>query len=337
MSANRIAALVALVLLAPLALGAQQQSRMAAPGRTIVGVVVDSADRIVDSAEVFIPALKRSTAADTLGRFRFTDVKPGEYEVAARRLGYYPQTRSVSVTRDSGGVARFVLVPHTRGLTPVVTNARRGGLSGVVGDTAWNAVKDAVITVVSSSRQTVSDSMGAFYFDLQPGRHMIRVKRDGYASQMVSVTVPRDSGRRVMVFLAPGRQSSVVEEQAILEMEMRFARKTATYSAFITREDLNKGPWTELMQVAEYGAGRPLDPACLAWVDGGPKREYIWAIRASEIEAVEVYRARPQRAEVRAIVGGGRPIGNSRPLMGPPGAGGRSTECQDELFVWLRK
>ena len=327
----------ALSLLVPCALAAQQRP-IAAPGRTIVGVVMDSADRIVDSAEVFIPALKRSTAADSLGRFRFNDVRPGEYQVAARRLGFYPQTRTVIVTRDSAGVAYFALLPYSRGLTPVVTSARRGGLSGVVGDTAWNAIKGAEVTVVSSSRGTVSDSMGGFYFDLPPGRHMIRVKRDGYASQMVSVTVPRDSGRRMMVFMKPtGRESSSLEEQNILEMEMRFARKTANYSALITREDINKGPWTELRQIAEYGAGRPLDPACLAWIDGGPKREYIWAIRASEIEAVEVYRSRPVRTEVRSIVVGGRAVGNSRPIMGPPGGAGIGLECQDEVFVWLRK
>jgi hypothetical protein len=73
----------------------------------------------------------------------------------------------------------------------------------------------------------------------------------------------------------------------------------------------------------------------MVWIDGGPKREYLWAIRASEIEFVEVYRARQVRGEVRSIVGGGRAIGNTRPITGV--VPGLTTECTDEIYVWLRK
>jgi hypothetical protein len=328
-----------LVALLPAAAAAQQRIDSAAskpPGRTIVGIITDSSDRAIDSAEVFIPALKRKTEADRTGAFRFRDVKPGKYAVAARRLGYYPQTREVVVTSDSGGVARFSLVPQPRGLPPVVTSAKRGGLSGVVGDTGWAAIKGAEVTVISTTRRAVTDSMGAFHIDLPAGRHMVRVVREGYASQMVSATIPRDSGRRMMVFLRPSTVGpSATEDIAILETEMRLARRNPVYSTLLTREDINKGPWTELSQIAQSAATRPLPPECLAWIDGGPKREYIWAIRASEIEAVEIHRARPVRAEVRTITGGGRAIGNTRPIFGV--SPGRNTDCPDEVFVWLRK
>lgn len=301
----------------------------------IIGIVLDTSDNVLDSAEVFVASLRRTTAADTAGRFRFNDVKPGEYQVAARRLGYYPQTRTVTVTKDSGGVARFVLVPYARGLTPVVSSAQRGGLSGVVGDTGWTAIKSAEVTEVTGLGRAVTDSMGAFFLGLRPGRHMIRVQSEGYASQLLSVTIPKDSGRRMMVFLKPStRGEEVRAENAIFDMGMRLSRRNAAYSSFLTQEDISKGPWTELFQIAQSHAAGTMHPNCLAMVDGGPRQEFLWAIRASEIEAVEVYRARLVRREVRSIVGGGRMVGNSRPMSDPISG----SDCGgNAVYVWLRK
>jgi len=335
----RVAATIALLVLMPAAVAAQQRADSATPrlpGRTIAGMVSDTGGRVIDSAEVFITRVRRSTSADSAGRFRFEDVRPGEYQVAARRLGYYPQTRTVIVTKDSGALVLFALVPQARGLPPVVSSARRGGLAGVVGDTAWAAIKDAEVTVISTTRRAKTDSMGSFFIDLSPGKHMVRVTRDGYASQMVSATIPKDSGRRIMVFLRPSAfGETAIEQVALVETEMRLARRNNVYSTLVTREDINKGPWTELSQIAQSYSSRPLPPDCLAWIDGGPRQEYIWAIRASEIEFVEVYRARQVRAEVRSIVGGGRPVGNTRAIMGV--SPGRTTDCPDEIYVWLRK
>src|SRR5688572_2669105 len=295
-----------LSLLIPLIAAAQQRdtaSLAPAPGRTIIGIIADSADSPIDSAEIFIPALKRKTTAGADGRFRFDDVKPGTYQVAARRLGFYPQTREVVVSKELGGAARFALVPYARALPPVVSRSQRGGLSGVIGDTAWAAVKGAEVTVVSTTRRAISDSMGGFFIDLQPGKHIVRVKREGYASQLLTVNVAKDSGRRVMVFLKPSlRDESFQEEVAISELEERLARRNPVYSAIYTREDINKVGWEELSDIATAGAGRFVDPGCVAVVDGGPRTEFIWALRASEIEGVEIYRRRPVRAQVRSIV-----------------------------------
>ena len=323
-----------IVLVAASAAAQQPNTALRAPGRTIIGVVLDTADNVLDSAEVFVASLRRSTAADTAGRFRFNDVKPGEYLVAARRLGYYPQTRTVTVTSDSGGVARFVLVPYVRGLAPVVSSARRGGLSGVVGDTGWAAIRSVEITEVTGLGRAVTDSMGAFYLDLRPGKHMVRFQREGFASQLLSVNIPKDSGRRMMVFLKPTtRGESVRSENAIFDMGMRLSRRSAAFATLLTREEISKGPWTELHQIAQSYSNGMMHPNCLAWIDGGPKREYVWAIRASEIEAVEVYRARQGRAEVRSITGGGRAL-TTRPITDPIA----NDDCAgNAVYVWLRK
>lgn len=139
----------------------------------------------------------------------------------------------------------------------------------------------------------------------------------------------------MLVLLKPTmRDESIHEQIAIDELEMRMARRNAVHSALFTREEINKVGRDELSQIAQAGAGRYVDPGCLAIVDGGPRREYIWALRASEIEGVEVYRARPMRGQVRSIVVGGRPISGSGPINRIPQP---FDSCQDEVYVWLRK
>jgi uncharacterized protein (DUF2141 family) len=301
------------------------------PGRTIVGVVTDTAGRPLDSAEVFIPSLRRTTAADTNGRFRFNDIKPGNYQVAVRRLGFYPQRKDAVVTQDTGAAVSFTVVPLVTSLAPVVSAARRGGLSGVVGDTAYNAIRDAEV-IESNATKAITDSMGAFFTELRTGRHFVRFKREGYVTQLVSVTMPKDSGRRVAVFLRPGKPS-VREAIAQSNMEFRLNRRSAAHSTLFTREDIQKGPWIDGQQLAQSAAAKSIGPECAVIIDGGPRSELLWAIRASEIEAMEVYRPKPARATVTSINGGGKAIttqGISEPQAGF-GCNGHA------VYVWLRK
>src|SRR5690348_4145297 len=169
-------------------LDAQRPAQPAAGPRTLVGVVSDTAGVPIDSAEIFISALKRHVMSAADGRFRFDDIKPGTYDVSARRLGYLPQVRKVKVA-DEGGAISFQLVPYVRGLAPVVTSSTRGGLSGVVGDTSYRSIAGTEISALATDRRTVSDSTGSFFLDLKPGKHILRVNAPGFSTRLVSVTV----------------------------------------------------------------------------------------------------------------------------------------------------
>jgi hypothetical protein len=80
------------LLLAAVSSGEGAQRRMpSAPVRTVVGVVLDTGGVPVDSVEVRIASLQRRTFSDVNGLFRFDHVRPGSYEVGARRLGFAPQ------------------------------------------------------------------------------------------------------------------------------------------------------------------------------------------------------------------------------------------------------
>jgi hypothetical protein len=320
---------VAAVLALTLASTAQAQLRdsvtIPLPGpRILHGFVADNVERPLDSAEVLIESIKRSTFTRADGSFRFEDVKPGRYQVRVRKFGYYPNARTVTVG-DQGGATAFWLQPRGPLTLPtVIASANRGGLSGIIGDTSFNVIAGASIEGVAVNTRTSSDSTGRFYLDLKPGKHIVRVSLPGYGSKMISVTIPRDSGREVSVWLAPGR-GYVRENVAFLELEMRLNRRNPVWSTIFTREDIISSGKQTLHELAVAGAGRAVDQnACQAVIDGGPLTLPVWALDASEIDMVEVYTPRPPRQVPTSIM---------RP---PPRRAPAFSGCP-QVYAWLRK
>jgi hypothetical protein len=324
---------IALLLIA----GRASSQQVAAPGsRALAGVVTDTAGTPIDSADVSIASLKRRATSAADGSFRFDDLKPGRYSVSARRIGFAPQVRTVVVGPD-GGTTRFSLVPTAHILAPVVSSAALGGLSGVVGDTAYNIVAGAQVTVLGTDRRTESDSLGRFFIDLHPGRFVVRVTRTGYDSRMLSVTIPPDSGRRVTVWLQPGENALHNREAAALEaLNGRLIRRTPM-SKIYTREDLAKTSMTELSQLVTSGAGTPVDDNCLAVIDGGPRMHPIWDISASDIELLELYPPKSITTSNETSLRVPTPTafdmnGQRLPSLPTHGYG-----CPVAVWVWLRK
>ncbi|MGE5730692.1 MAG: carboxypeptidase regulatory-like domain-containing protein [Gemmatimonas sp.] len=322
-------ALLVTAILTASSAGAQRAAMAPPPAgpRTLVGIVSDTSGNSIDSVEVFITSLKRRTMSAADGAFRFDDLKPGTYDVSARRLGYLPQLRKVKVN-DDGGTTTFSLVPYLRGLPPVVSSSPRGGLSGAIGDTAYNSISGAQISVMASDRRTVSDSTGSVFLDLKPGKHMVRVKAPGFASRLVSVTIPNDSGRRMMVWLSPStRGESAREEWAMENLNARLVRRNPVWSTIYSREDINKMGMTDAAQLATVGARQRVDDNCPAIIDGGPRTAPIWAFAASDIETIETYTAKPASYAPTSIMSRGH----------LPAARPQSSDCPVTVYLWLRK
>ena len=295
--------------------------------KTLVGIVTDTLGNPVDSVELVISSLKRQTMSRSDGTFRFDDVKPGPYQVLARRLGYYPQVQSTTVD-DKGGVVSFSILLGIRALPPVVSSVARGGLSGVIGDTAYNIVGDAQVAVIASDHRTLSDSLGRFFLDLKPGKYMVSVSRPGYRTRLVSVTVPSDSGRRMTVWLTPTNVGQNNRDAMAFDgLAARLARRNPVWSNIYTREDINKTGIEDGVQLARLGANKNMDDTCSAIIDGGPRRLPLWAIDAADIEAMETYTTPPARRTVTSI-------NRNRPIRGQTP---ENNVCGATVFVWLRK
>jgi hypothetical protein len=325
---GRTAALLLIAMLETSTAGAQRSTVAPPPAgpRTLVGVVSDTLGSTIDSVDVFIASLKRHTMSGADGRFRFDDVKPGTYDVSTRRLGFLPQLRRVKVG-DEGGTMTFSLVPYMRGLPPVVSSAARGGLSGVIGDTAYNIVSGAQISVIASDRRATSDSTGSFFLDLKPGKHLVRVAAPGFAARLVSVTIPNDSGRRMTVWLTPStRGESARESWAIDNLNARLLRRDPVHSTIYSREDINSIGPTDIIQLAVMGAHQPVDDDCPAFIDGGPRTAPIWAFSPSDIETMETYTQKRPSYAPKSIMGRG--------VYREPAP---ANDCPVTVYLWLRK
>jgi len=267
---------------------AEQTRALPAPPRTIVGIVTDTGNVPIDSAEIRIASMQRRTFSDANGVFRLDGVKPGSYEVRARRLGFAPQVRRVTVGNDRGGSATFALVPVGYVLPPVVTSSPRGGLSGVVGDTAFNVIRGAEVYVVGDGKRTVTDSAGSFFLDVKPGSYMVQVTSRGFGRKLLSVTVPADSGRHLTVWLARSKGApNHRQAEAIDALRRRFLLRRAT-ARFYSREDLNRYDLQWLSQLVVMASGMPVADDCEVMIDGLWRRP-VYSLTVDEVESVEVY------------------------------------------------
>jgi hypothetical protein len=316
--------------------GAQQRPtgpRIDPPGpRVIVGVVIDTAGYRVDSAEVLIRSVERRAMTNAEGMFRFDDLKPGMYDLTVRKIGFFPQVRRIRLA-ENGGVAHFEVVRRVFALPPAVTVATQLGLSGVVGDTAYNIVSGAVISTIASDHRTVSDSTGAFYLDLKPGRYIVRVERAGFAPQLASVTLPSDSGRKIVVWMTPSTTFSQARAAwAFDAMQDRILRMNPVWSKILTREDILHAGFDNIKQLATMATGQRMEDECLATIDGGPARVPIWSLDPNDVEMMEAYTTPPPKPTNARIVQG---VFGTRPDT--RGQFKNPTDCGASLFIWLRK
>jgi hypothetical protein len=126
---------------------------------------------------------------------------------------------------------------------------------------------------------------------------MVRVKRTGFATKMVSISIPPDSGRKLLIWLYAARRGATPhEEWAARELGFRLDTATAAWSKVFTREDIMNFPSDELTQLARAGSISAVDGNCPALIDGGPTTLPLRSLRAEDLEMVEVYTDKPRGA-----------------------------------------
>jgi len=325
------------------------------PGpRKIAGIVRDTFAIPLDSVEISIIKLQRRLFSKSDGTFRFENVPPGEYDVRARRIGYGPQIRTL-VVDTAGGAVAFMLVPITQVLRPVVTTVSRGGLSGVVGDTAFTALAGAEVKVLGHEQYAVTDSFGAFHISIRPGSYMVSVKQPGFNYRLVSVIVPPDSGQSVRVTLAPlTRKPSNREVHNVDDFGKRLAWRNHSHSRVYTHAELVtmdvQWVWEAVRKgfnEIHVGPNGWIDQDCTAVANGGPDTTSLEKLTVDDVESVEIYdmvRPPPPTMSARQQVrrpGGPRP---RSPLAIDPvplnnaelAVWSNMTRSCTLVYVWLR-
>jgi len=174
-----------------------------APLHTVRGVVRDTADRGLPGVEVILSAPRRSTVTDAAGRFRIDSVPAGDRRLLVRRIGYLAVRPSVKVPMADADTVRVVLLPVPQRLAPIVVESDRPGVRGVVGDTGYHAIPNALVELLGAARADTTDEHGQFGFEgLQQRQYVLRVARPGYYTRFIAVNVEK-RGQELSIFLDP--------------------------------------------------------------------------------------------------------------------------------------
>lgn len=261
----------------------------AAEAGALVGLVVDSLHRPIDGATIVVVGESRRDArTGPDGSFRIAALNEGRYQVRVRRIGFEPQIRRVDVGPRGASVV-FTLATAVAAIEPIVSSVPRGGLTGIVKDLGSRPLASMHVQILGAGGQRAStDSAGAFFVPLSFGEYMVRISGPGFQPRLMSISIPRDSGRSIVVRMSTGTASGRRELIAQQELARRLAWRTAL-SSFFTREELTPFGARSLETVVRMAAANPLEDTCLAIVDGGPYTAPLWALDADELESVEVY------------------------------------------------
>lgn len=304
---------------------------VAARRGALTGIVVDSARRPIDGAEVVVSDPLRRTRTGADGQFTIEKLAAGPYTALVRKIGYLMVVGKYNVP-ENGAALTFCLALDIRRLAPTITSAGRLGLSGIVGDSTLKPLAQAEVRVLAGGSPTTTDSSGAFHVSLKPGTYAVVVSKPGYGRELLSVTIPKDSGREIAVWLGamppnPNRLFAAYDD-------MRIRRQIANpnRSALVTSEDLTKK--YDLFFAAQSAIRDKLPPECAGLIDGGPYTLPIAAIPKEEVAMMEIYLAPPIRASQRSI--NNRGSTNSRVLSTVPPR--TDTGCgRTEVYIWLKK
>ncbi|MDA1082104.1 MAG: carboxypeptidase regulatory-like domain-containing protein [Gemmatimonadetes bacterium] len=300
--------------------------------RSIVGIVTDTAGRVLDSAEVRLESPRRNAFTQNDGTFAFENTHPARYTVTARKAGHLPQSKRIAVG-DTGAAVRFELVPFVFGLPAAITVVTRTGIGGVVADTLHRPIAGATVQIAGSSRRLTTDSAGRFYADVSPGPYMLRISHEGYRTQTSSVTLPNGEGRDVAVWLHESRIADLVRYNVnAFDLNERLVRRNPVWSKIYTREAMAKTGLNELNRLATIGAVARVDENCDAIIDGGPFSVPMWALDVSELEFVEIYIAKPGRRTVTSITSGSNAAARAASR-----SNAATFACPATVYAWLRR
>jgi hypothetical protein len=195
--AKPIPALLALLLGSAQILAAQELG-------SITGTVRDTAGIALVGAEVLVGNKRRLTTAQ--GRFLIDSLPVGSHFLTIRLVGYAALRTPVAV-RTGMNQYNYVLRAAVQSLPTLSVEARRTGLYGTVGDSAFAPLAGAQVQVAGrGGGEAVTDSAGRFAFPrATEGQYAIRIVLPGYAEERRFIELKKQEGMELGIRLRPSR------------------------------------------------------------------------------------------------------------------------------------
>lgn len=193
---------VALLILAGAVCVADRAAAQALTVR-VTGTVSDASGRPVVAAAVTMTGATAPVLTDSTGVYRLSGPARDTAVLVVRRMGY--RVRVMAIRLQPGEtVVNVELEDAPQRLDAVVTAATRTGVFGVVGDTAFNVLVGARVSLAGRVGESVTDSTGAFIIDpVRAGANLLEVRAYGFRPRLVSFTVPPNGGVQLAVWMTP--------------------------------------------------------------------------------------------------------------------------------------
>ncbi len=306
----------------------------------LVGRVLDAEGAAVEGATLRASRGTQTVLAysDDDGSFRLSALAAGQWTLSIRRLGY--TAARFDITMPEAGLRRdFGLIAVSRALDPVLIAERWTGIRGLVRDARLlTPLAGATIRVLGGDASVSSDIDGNFSLPLPSGREfLLRVERAGYATQLVSASVPADG----YVELEVGLDTVLKAPKDYwvwrdLDQRLKYATPRA---GLIHRDELSRTGATSLADALPYTGSvarlglRISNDACL-YVNGEPRPGYpVSSILAGNVEFVEMY---PAGSDLTRTLTMKWPPGGTCGNGVAPAAAQRSSNQVRFVSVWLR-
>ena len=273
---------------APRTLHAQVTAPRPAGTNTLVGIVTDTLNVPIADIEVFITESRRRTRTRADGLFRFDSLPFGTFTVIARGVGFVGNSFKATVGAKPLSVA-IQLIRLERVLPAIITTANRGGLSGIIGDTAYQPLPNVAVGILGGEGSTRTDSLGKFFIPLKPGGYLIKLERPGYERQVLSATIPPTEGRMITAWMRlKSGATNMAAAIALFNMHERLVREGGIAMKTYTHDELVARGLNDLFAVARRSANGTVVDDCQVSVSGESSVP-IWALTADDVEFVEVY------------------------------------------------
>lgn len=261
---------------------------MAAQGLAVL--VVDEQSRPIEGAQGQVSELTATTGAD--GMMYFRGLPPGLWQLTTRFVGFLPDIRDVTVMGREPTRVIVKLVPAPLRLPPVVVEATRPGLYGIVSTTRLVPIAGAEVHLLGRRGRAVpTDSAGHFMHPEAQGEYLLRVSADGYRERRFSLSVPEGGGREVLVHLDAAesgyRPSGNRELYYLRDLSFRLA--WARPNSVQNRDQLAAYGTRSVCDVPEVGAvvNRQHLRGLVTLLDGQYLVPNLCGIRADAVEIVE--------------------------------------------------
>lgn len=259
------------------------------PAQGVVVLVVDEQSRPLEGALGQVHDLLATSGRD--GMMYFLGLAPGQYQLTVRFIGYHPDLRNVVVTAGAPSRILVKMNPAPVLLPPVVVEAVRPGVFGVVSDDQLRPLAGAAVELLGRrGRTATADSLGEFSFPLAAGVNMLRVTYPGHYERRFAVTVPDGGGQEVLVQLPPAdarfRETGVLARQALLDLRERLS--WGRRRDLMTREDLANFASGSICDMPVLNTVvRNQRGTTLGLVDGWQVTWNVCSFRTDEVDLVE--------------------------------------------------